>query len=95
MVRANLELAYAALDLPRLTPVIEPEPEPNKKVVLHSVQAAQTADPTEEETEALERLKDIPHLSDFQRRTRDEKLRQGAIASRNSHRRHDRLALIG
>lgn len=95
MIRQNLELAYQALDIPRLMPVVDPEPEPTKKVVLNPVQAAQTAEPTEEEAETLERLKDISHLSDFQRRARDAKLRQAAITSRNSHRRHDRLALIG
>jgi len=95
MVRANLELAYAALDIPRLTPVVEPEPEPVKKIALNPVVAAQTAEPSEEETESLEKLRDVPYLSDVQRKIRDEKLRRAAVTSRNAHRRHDRLALIG
>jgi hypothetical protein len=96
MVRANLELAYKALDIPRVTSVVELEPEPKKKIALNQVVAAQTADPTEEETEALEKLRDIPYLlSDAQRRVRDEKLRRAAVASRIAHRRHDRMALIG
>jgi hypothetical protein len=95
MVRPNLELAYEALDLPRLMLVIESEPAPVKKIVLNPIQAAQTADPSEEEREHLEKLRDVPYLSDAQRRIRDEKLRQAAVASRNTRRRHDRVALIG
>jgi hypothetical protein len=52
-------------------------------------------DKPEDETEALEKLRDIPYLSSAQRKIRDEKLRQAAIASRNAHRRHSRFALIG
>jgi hypothetical protein len=95
MVRQNLELAYRVLDVPRITQIEESEPEPTMKIVLNPVQAAQTAQPSEEESEALEKLRDIPYLSDAQRRIRDEKLRRAAIESRNNHRRHDRLALIG
>jgi hypothetical protein len=95
MVHANLELAYKALDIPRLVPIVESEPETPKKIVLNPVQAAQTSEPGEEEREHLEKLRDVPYLSDAQRRIRDAKLRQAAIESRNSHRRHDRLALIG
>ena len=95
MVRQNLELAYQALDIPRLTKIEEPKPEPAKKIALNPVVAAQTADPDDEEREHLEKLRDIPYLSDAQRRIRDEKLRQAAIQSRNAHRRHNHLALIG
>lgn len=96
MVRANLELACTTLDLPRITPVkVEPESEPTKKIVLNPVVAAQTSEPSEEEREHMEKLRDIPYLSDAQRRIRDVKLRRAAVASRNAHRRHDRLALIG
>lgn len=95
MIRQNLELAYQALDIPRLMPVVEPEFEPTKTVVLNPVVAAQTAKPTGGEAAVLDKLRDVAYLSDGQRRVRDEKLRRAAIASRNSHRRHDRLALIG
>jgi hypothetical protein len=95
MVRSNLERAYDALDLGTLTRVEQPEPKPTKELNIQPVQAAQVAEPTEKEAEALERLKDVPHLSDAQRKLRDAKLRSAAIASRNSHRKHGRLALVG
>jgi hypothetical protein len=95
MVRSNLERAYEALDLGTLTEIEQAEPQPTKELDIQPVQAAQTAPPTEEETEALEKLKDVPHLSDQQRKVRDSKLRSAAIASRNTHRKHDRLALVG
>jgi hypothetical protein len=95
LIRSNLERAYESLDLGTLTEVVQTEPQPIKEVSIQPVQAAQTAPPTEEETEALEKLKDVPHLSDAQRKARDAKLRTAAIASRNTHRKHDRLALVG
>ena len=73
----------------------QPEPKVTKELNIQPVLAAQVAEPTEEEQEALERLKDVPHLSDQQRKARDAKLRTAAIASRNSHRKHGRLALVG
>jgi hypothetical protein len=95
MIRSNLERAYESLDLGTLTEVEQPEPKPTKEVNIQPVLAAQTAPPTEEEAEALEKLRDVAHLSDAQRKVRDEKLRRAAIASRNTHRKHDRLALVG
>jgi hypothetical protein len=96
LIRSNLERAYEALDLGTLVEVKEPEPKPTKKpTVLKPVASAQTAAPTEQEEEALEKLKDVPHLSDAQRHVRDAKLRTAAIASRNTHRKHGRLALVG
>jgi hypothetical protein len=95
MIRANLERAYESLDLGTLTEVAQPEPKPTKELNIQPVLAAQTAAPTEEEAEALERLRDVPHLSDAQRKVRDAKLRSAAISSRNSHRKHGRLALVG
>jgi hypothetical protein len=93
--RANCEYAWKLLDLGHLTPVeTKPEPKP-KQVDIKPMQAAQTAPATEEEAEALEKLKDVPHLSDAQRKVRDAKLRSAAIASRNAHRKHGRLALVG
>jgi hypothetical protein len=95
LVRSNLERAYESLDLGTLTAVEQPEPQPNKEINIQPVLAAQVAEPTEEEQEVLEKLKDVPHLSDAQRKVRDAKLRSAAIASRNSHRKHGRLALVG
>jgi hypothetical protein len=95
LVRSNLERAYESLDLGRLTEVERPEPNPTKELNIQSALAAQTAPPTEEEAEALEKLRDVPHLSDAQRKVRDAKLRSAAIESRNTHRKHDRLALVG
>jgi hypothetical protein len=93
LIRQNLERAYKSLDLGTLVSVEEPEPKPTKKpTVLKPVAAAQTALPTEEEAESLEKLKDLPHLSDQQRKVRDAKLRSAAIASRNSNR---KIALVG
>ena len=93
--RANCEYAWKLLDLGHLTPVeTKHEPEP-KQVVIKPIQAAQTAPPTEEEAEAIDKLRDVPHLSDQQRKVRDSKLRTAAIASRNAHRKHGRLALVG
>jgi hypothetical protein len=89
--RANCEYAWKLLDLGHLTPVdAKPEPKP-KQVVTKPMQSAQVAAPTEEEAEALEKLRDVPHLSDAQRKVRDAKLRTAAIASRNTHRKHGRL----
>ena len=64
MVRSNLERAYESLDLGTLTEVKQPEPKVTKELNIQPVLAAQVAEPTEEEQEALERLKDVPHLSD-------------------------------
>jgi hypothetical protein len=95
MVRSNLERAYDALDLGTLTEVVQPEPQHTKEVSTQPLLAAQTAPPTEEEVEGFEKLRDVPWLSDAQRKVRDEKLRRAAIASRKVHRKHDRLALVG
>ncbi len=95
LIRSNLERAYDSLDLGTLTEVEQPKPQPTKEISIQPVLAAQTAPATEEEAEALEKLKDVPHLSDAQRKVRDAKLRSAAIASRNVHRKHDRLALVG
>jgi hypothetical protein len=95
MVRQNLELAYTVLDIPRITQIEEPEPEEPKRMILNPVVAAQTSQPDDEEREHLEKLGDIPYLSDAQRRIRDEKLRRAAIASRDAHRRHSPAALVG
>jgi hypothetical protein len=89
-----LERAYESLDLGTLVEVEQPEAQPTKEVSIEPVRAAQTAPSTEEEAEALEKLRDVPHLSDQQRKVRDAKLRTAAIASRNSHRKHGRLALV-
>jgi len=98
LVRSNLERAYTELseEIGTLVSIEAPKPKPTKKpTVLKPVVAAQTAEPTEEEAEAHEKLRDIPHLSDAQRKVRDAKLRTAAIASRNSHRKHGRIALVG
>jgi hypothetical protein len=93
--RANCEYAWKLLDLGHLTPVeIKHEPKA-KQVVIEPIRAPQVAEPTEEEAEALEKLRDVPHLSDQQRKIRDAKLRTAAIASRNTHRKHGRPALVG
>jgi hypothetical protein len=93
--RANCEYTWKLLDLGHLTPVeTKPEPKP-KQVVTKPIQAAQVAAPTEEEQEALERLRDIPHLSDSQRKVRDSKLRSAAATSRISHAKHNLRTLVG
>jgi hypothetical protein len=91
--RKNLEIAWAALDLGRTTPIEVPR-EPQAIQINHVV-AAQVAPPSEEEAEALERLRDVPHLHDSNRKQRDLKLRAAAIASRIAHRKHHPAALIG
>jgi hypothetical protein len=93
--RANCEYAWKLLDLGHLTSVEAKHAPKLKKVVSEPIQAAQTAPPTEKEAEALEKLRDVPYLSDAQRKVRDAKLRTAAIASRNAHRKHGRLALVG
>lgn len=95
-LRCNLERAYESLDLGTLTEVEKPQPKPTKQVInTEPVRAAQTSAPTAREAKNLEGLRDVPHLSDQQRKIRDAKLRAAAIASRNSHRKHDRTALVG
>jgi len=91
--RKNLEIAWRSLDLGRITQVEQP-PEP-KTIQLNPVVAAQAAPPSEEESETLESLKDIPWLHDSQRKTRDLKLRAAAIASRIAHRKHRDPVLVG
>jgi hypothetical protein len=91
--RKNLEIAWVALDLGRITP-IETPPEP-KTIRINPVIAAQVSPASEEEAETLEKLKDVPYLHDSQRKTRDLKLRAAAIASRIAHRKHPSSALTG
>jgi hypothetical protein len=91
--RKNLEIAWEALGIGKVMQIEGPR-EPNV-VRLVPVVAAQVAPATEEEFEALEKLKDVPHLHDSQRKIRDSKLRDAAISSRNSHRKHHPSALIG
>jgi hypothetical protein len=91
--RKNLEIAWASLDLGKITQV-EADPE-RKTVRLNPMVAAQVAPRSEQEVEVLEKLKDVPYLHDSQRKARDAKLRAAAIASRNAHRKHRDIALIG
>jgi hypothetical protein len=96
LTRASCEYAWSLLDLGTLSP-IEPTPEPQKPkpIAVHAVAAAQVAKPTEEEQEVLEQLKDVPYLSDAQRKARFAKLRREAIASRIARRTHSAIALVG
>jgi hypothetical protein len=93
--RKNLEIAWAELDLGRVTQVETP-PEPKTiGLNLNPVVAAQVSPASEEESEALEKVKDVPYLHDSQRKIRDLKLRAAAIESRNAHRKHHSSVLIG
>jgi hypothetical protein len=95
LIRSNLERGYEALDLGTLVEVKQPKPKPTKEVNIEPVRAAQTAPPTKQEAKVLETLRDVAHLSDAQREVRDSKLRAAAVTSRNSHRKHGRMALVG
>jgi hypothetical protein len=86
--RRNLELAWAALDLGKLTP-IESFPEPLQVVPRPVVAAPAVAAPSEAEQKHLDKLRDDPTLSDAQRRSRDANLRRAAVASRVAIRKHD------
>jgi hypothetical protein len=86
--RRNLELAWAALDLGKLTPN-ESFPEPLQVVPRPIVAAPAVAAPSDAEQKHLDKLRDDPTLSDAQRRSRDTNLRRAAVASRVATRKHD------
>src|SRR5215472_6506520 len=83
MTHRNLSFAFNALVRAKrlIEPEAEPAPEP-ENIVTVPVVAAQVAPPTATEAKLLKSVRDYEGLSDAERKDRDRRLRQAAIAQR-------------
>ena len=94
MTRKNLEVAWRELQAEGKLEQAEPTQEAigklyTKEIEIRPVEAAQVAEPTDDEKTTLDKLRDDPSLSDGTRKRRDEQLKRAATASRLANRGHD------